>query len=493
VKGLLLARRALDASARRDLGARDTLAWALFRVGRLDEGLAEERRYLDESEDDRKGDVADYLRRMEAQVATWRGPKTRRREEAARLAARVAELEVEVNARRTYEFDSREDDWWQEQLARLVADLRAFTDEKQGGLDTAGSSEVHGWGIVRRAELARSIRERSVSGPEAANRWSEAVASIAASPKYGGLRVTPQIGLLPIGEDQDSHLWEFAHLATGEPAARGTDGKLALNESTGLVFVLIPGGSFWMGAQRTDPSGLNYDLNARDAEAPVHEVELSPYFISKYEMTQGQWERFTHRNPSEYESQRYVRNWNRAGKGWSPLHPVEQVSWNDCARTLGRLGLELPSEAQWEYAARGGTSTPWWTGTDVVSLAGAANVADAYGKTHGHEISITWDADLDDGNTMHAEIGSYRANPFGLHDVVGNVMEWCLDVTDGGFYAVSPRKDPVARGTPIADRALRGGDFGNVASSARSAFRAGGEPENHGSGTGVRPARALVY
>ena len=108
------------------------------------------------------------------------------------------------------------------------------------------------------------------------------------------------MGLLPIGPDPESGLWEFAHLATGTPAERGADGRLILTEETGVVLVLIPAGRFWMGAQSTDEAGRNYDPQAQPNEGPVHEVELSPHFLSKYEMTQGQWQRIMGANPSAY-------------------------------------------------------------------------------------------------------------------------------------------------------------------------------------------------
>ncbi len=493
-KGLLVARRALAAHSEEEDGIRDTIAWALYRLGRFDEALDEERRAVDDAPShDRKSSLSASMRRMEQRVASWRGPASlaMRRKEAEVLADRVDALQLAMNERRIYVFDSREDEWWHAQLSKLVTDLKAFTDEKRGGLDSAGGSVAHGWGIERRAAFARAVRERSVDGTDAQSRWAEAMASIGANPRYGGMKLAPQVGLLPIGEDPESHLAEFANLETGEPATRGPDGRLALKESTGLVFVLIPGGSFRMGAQRTDPGGANYDPECRDAESPVHEVELSPFFLSKYEMTQGQWERFTLRNPSQHGPLRYSEAWNREGKSWTALHPVEQVSWNDCVHVLDRLGLSLPSEAQWEYAARAGTSTPWWTGSDRVSLAGAANVADVYGKTHGNELWTTWEAGFDDGNSVHAEVGSYRANAFGLHDVGGNVLEWCLDVSDGGFYRTSSRKDPVARASWVPSRILRGGDFDQDASMSRSAFRGSGLPEEHSSGAGLRPARAL--
>jgi formylglycine-generating enzyme required for sulfatase activity len=246
-----------------------------------------------------------------------------------------------------------------------------------------------------------------------------------------------------------------------------------------------------MGAQSSDPAGPNFDPEAHENESPVHEVELSPFFLSKYEMTQGQWERFVGRNPSQFGPQRYESKWERAGNGWSALHPVEQVRWSDCVETLGRLGLALPSEAQWEYAARAGTSTPWWTGPDHASLANAGNVADSYGKVQGNETWSMWDEDIDDGSTVHAEVGSYRPNGFGLHDVVGNVLEWCEDDCFGGFYRESARLDPVARLPGSTERVIRGGDFNNTASRARSSARAQGSPEDHTSSLGVRPARAL--
>jgi formylglycine-generating enzyme required for sulfatase activity len=299
------------------------------------------------------------------------------------------------------------------------------------------------------------------------------------------------MGLMPIGEDPDSHLWEFAHLETGEPAVRGADGKLLLAESTGVVLVLIPHGTFWMGAQSVDPNGHNFDPQALAEESPVHEVELSAYFLSKYEMTQGQWERIAGKNPSLYGPARYDKNWNRAGKAWSALHPVEQVSVNDCMQVLARVGLDLPSEAQWENGVRAGTSTPWWTGSDAASLKDAANLADAYAKSHGSGSWLNWEKDLDDGNSSHAEIGSYRANAFGLHDVIGNEWEWCADEFDVGFYGRSPRTDPVARSASSTNRVTRGGSFLDVASFSRSAYRGRASPVTRLAGIGVRPVMAL--
>ena len=139
-----------------------------------------------------------------------------------------------------------------------------------------------------------------------------------------------------------------------------------------------------MGAQSKDADGHNFDPQARVDEDPVHEAVLSAFFLSKYEMTQGQWERFEGRNPSYYRESSLAP---------TLLHPVEQVSWLDCQVWLPRLGLGLPSEAQWEYGTRGGTGSVWWTGEERDSLREkrAANLADqAAGRAGG-----TW-SEIDD-------------------------------------------------------------------------------------------------
>ena len=119
-------------------------------------------------------------------------------------------------------------------------------------------------------------------------------------------------------------------------------------------------------------------------EGPVHEVTLSAFFLSKYEMSQGRWKRFEGQNPSvEGPDGRYSASWNAEGKAPTLLEPVESVSWTDCLKLLERMGLALPSEAQWEYGARAGTDTPWWTGEERESLRGAVNLVDRWARQHG--------------------------------------------------------------------------------------------------------------
>jgi formylglycine-generating enzyme required for sulfatase activity/serine/threonine protein kinase len=495
VRGLVLAERALAAAKPSESAMiRCTLSWALFRCGLFEPALDEAQTAVDEAQGEEKAELVRSLQLLREWIARWEGPNAHAQQSdaAAKLAVRVAELGVALELP-TYEFVGAEDRWWHEQLSKLVAGLKAFRDEETG-LYSSGTSEEHGWGISKRADYARTIRERSLDGPRARERWDAAIAAIATSSEYGGLKLAPQLGLLPIGPDPASGLWEFSHLATAEdyePAERGDDGKIVLTEETGIVLVLVPGGTFEMGTQTADLAAANYDPQALELESPVHEVTLSPYFLSKYEMTQGQWLRIAGRNPSQYAPANYNTWWSRAGSRGNLLHPVERVSWTECTDLLSRFGLALPSEAQWENAARGGTDTPYWTGTDLGSLEGAANIADAYGKAHGGESLRDWEQDFDDGATVHAEPGSYRANPYGLHDVIGNVWEWCLDGFDEHFYGRSPSVDPVAPPAAATIRVFRGGSFFFDASSARSGQRYNATHEFVSHDLGVRPARSV--
>ncbi len=166
------------------------------------------------------------------------------------------------------------------------------------------------------------------------------------------------------------------------------------DRQTGIVFVWLPGGTFWMGAQKTDPKGQNYDPEAEDDEASVHEVTLRPFLIGKYEATQAQWKAVMGSNPSHFKG--------------DDDRPVEQVSWDDIQRFEEKTGLLLPTEAQWEYACRAGTTAP---------LAGKLDDMGWYGGNS--------------GQTTHP-VGQKAANRFGLHDTHGNVWEWCEDFHDEG-------------------------------------------------------------
>ncbi|MBK7876735.1 MAG: protein kinase [Planctomycetes bacterium] len=203
--------------------------------------------------------------------------------------------------------------------------------------------------VRERRARAATLFERSVAAFH--HEWSatlEALRDPQCAPRYGGLSIEPQPGLVPLGRDPDSDLFEFAVLDwTGRvPRRDPVTGRLELDEGTAVVLVLLPGGVYTQGFQALSPSYPNYDPRARDFEGPPRATELAPFFLAKYEFTQAQWAGFTGENPSMWEPGSVA--WVRPHTG---LNPVESIAWDEAAEVMARLRLALPTEAQWEYAA----------------------------------------------------------------------------------------------------------------------------------------------
>ena len=346
--------------------------------------------------------------------------------------------------------------WRHDTLAELVANLEKFADRD----DKAGTLARVEQFLARARLIAREYRDT----------WARAKAAIAASEIYAGLEVEPHLDLLPLGSCFQSGLWEFWHIPSGE-RPQGIPGHEAvsrwrINEQTGLVLVLVPGGRFRMGAQKDDPRAPNYDSGALNDEAISPEVELSPFFMSKYEMTQGQWVRLSGSNSSYF-------------KGDLRL-PVGSLSWFDCLGTLAAANLLIPTEAQWEYAARAGTETPWWTGAEPASTKRAGVI----------------------NSVLPEPVGGYEPNGFGLHDTIGNNWEWCRDwfgnyrdttLSADGLRKVDAEDSGVERRGRVYKRikVRRGGSWYNPTDFARSAYREKTAPQDAKSDFGIRPSRAL--
>ncbi|NOT02635.1 MAG: SUMF1/EgtB/PvdO family nonheme iron enzyme [Phycisphaerales bacterium] len=411
------------------------------------------------------------------------GPVVELTDAMAAVDTWIEQIERKIREDRTWTFDDAGVQWQHDVLSELIGELNAFA-----GTDVGFASIPD---VERRAAFCRQVLRAGVDGH--AEEWRRAVESIRNTgecPQYRGLRINAQMGLVPVGRDPRSGLWEFAHLQTGAIPVRGAGGILEMTEDSGLVFALLPGGTFDMGAvvpSPDHPSGTpNVDPFAHSYDQPIQTVTLDPFFLSKFEMTQGQWLRAEGVNPATWGSR-----WPDGEESFDLLHPVETVTWHEADETLARLALALPTEAQWECAARAGTTTVWWTGNDQNGISGAANIADRSYAAHRPiwEVSDAW---LDDGFHRHAPIGRFRANAFGLHDVMGNVNEWCYD-------GCGPRTIPVRPGDGLRVasegggglRITRGGSFHEPAAFNRSVSQAGLAPTYRSESIGVRPARAI--
>lgn len=377
--------------------------------------------------------------------------------------------------------------WEKATLTDLVAKLACF--------ESTSPHENLRLSLTRRIAFAEAVDERTMYSPQAQRLWSAASAAIAAAPVYQGLQLPAQRGLLPLRENAQG-LWEFWHVQSGAAPLPSDNaaGGWQLEADTGIVLVLIPGGRALVGSpahnSTTQDSAAHADGNARPDEFPQHEVRLAPYFLAKYELTQAQWLRITGNNPSSYSPLEHATS---AGRTHTLQHPVEQISWTDCHNALARLDLRLPTEAQWEHAARAGTATIWWSGDASAALPGVGNTRDQeWIDAAARGENITHYSQVADGYVATAPVGSYAPNPFGLHDTIGNVWEWCHDWH--GAYTLPTAANTGERQVPAADqlrKVQRGGSFYSPSWNTRAAHRSTGNIDARVSRLGVRPAREL--
>jgi formylglycine-generating enzyme required for sulfatase activity len=235
-----------------------------------------------------------------------------------------------------------------------------------------------------------------------------------------------------------------------------SDKEMTLDLGGGVTMelVLIQPGSFPMGSN-----------TPKTEESPVHQVTISkPFYMGKYTVTQKQWEAVMGSTISSYF------------KG--PDNPADGVSWDDCQVFLRKLGekvgggrtFALPTEAQWEYACRAGSTAKFYHGDDEARLGDYAwFVGNSGGKTH--------------------PVGQKKPNAWGLYDMHGNIMEWCEDWY--GQYPTGEVTDPTG-GQNGSLRVLRGGQWNAGSGSCRSAGRGRIAPENRHSGFGIRVAMAAA-
>jgi formylglycine-generating enzyme required for sulfatase activity len=271
--------------------------------------------------------------------------------------------------------------------------------------------------------------------------------------------------------------------ASAGPAAKAP--PITITNSIGMKFAYIPPGKFKMGSPK--------DEKVRGEDEEEHEVEITKgFYLGVYEVTQAQYKQVMGKNPSHF---------SKGGSGKDDVKgldtddfPVERVSWDDAQEFIKKLNARaeekkagrayrLPTEAEWEYACRGGATkkTTFHFGDSLSSAQANFNGRSPYGgAAKGKNLKRT------------CEVGSYKQNGFGLFDMHGNVYEWCQDYYDDKYHSRSPKRDPVnTKEGP--HRVLRGGAWSSSGRRCRSAYRGWSAPaarfDNHGFRVALVPAR----
>jgi len=275
-------------------------------------------------------------------------------------------------------------------------------------------------------------------------------------------------------------------------------------EYHGITFVSIPSGSFRMGSNfEDDPENPWRGEGYFDNERPVHTVKISAFEMSAYEVTNAQYAAYLREalaageitasgstvtgKTGEWCGEEYIYlNSNfceisYAGGAFTvesgkEEHPVVEVSWYGAKAFAEHYGLDLPTEAEWEYACRAGTETRFYTGNDLSDDGWTSTALDRAGWYDGNS-----------GAHTHP-VGMKEPNAWGLYDMHGNVWEWCNDRYDADYYDVSPSEDPTGPSSGSA-RVFRGGGWNFIASCCRSAVRYWYNPTNSLFNLGFRLVR----
>ncbi|CCK80702.1 conserved uncharacterized protein, DUF323 [Desulfobacula toluolica Tol2] len=323
-----------------------------------------------------------------------------------------------------------------------------------------------------------NIKSGYVQGMElAAGQYTVRVSKTGYAPKTQTVRIAE-------GEGVDLYVeLEKERVVSSEPGP----GDTWTDPVTGMEFVWVPGGCFNMGQTQEEKQYLikevgkeNYGKWYND-EVPRHEVCVDGFWMGKYEVTNGQYRRFKSGHDSkEYEGV----NLNSSDQ------PLVMISWDYAkafAKWLGReagQSFVLPTEAQWEYAARGGTTTIRFWGDGPDQACRYANVHDVTSKKQFS--NFTWlNHNCNDGFAAAAPVGSFLPNDFGLYDMLGNVWEWCEDVYDENAYSKHGRNNPVVI-SGGSSRVCRGGGWLGSPGGVRAAYRDGDSADSRLSGLGFR-------
>jgi formylglycine-generating enzyme len=278
-----------------------------------------------------------------------------------------------------------------------------------------------------------------------------------------------------------------------------------------MTLKLIPAGEFLMGSDATDPDASDSEfLDAAAGRKEKHLVRITQrFYFGATEVTRGQFRRFV--NDVGYKTQAEKdgnggTGWNEQRGDWAPgpkfnwlnpgfeqidSHPVVNVSWNDAVAFCTWLSRKeaktyrLPTEAEWEYACRAGTTSRYSCGDDPEGLVAAGNIADGTAKAKYPSLTTIV---ARDGYVYTAPVGRFKPNSWGLYDMHGNVWEWCSDAYDSDYYKRSPVDDPRCADVNSL-RVYRGGGWRIEPRDARSAYRGRREAAYRRAIVGFRVAR----
>ena len=272
----------------------------------------------------------------------------------------------------------------------------------------------------------------------------------------------------------------------------------------GAAMLLVPAGEFIMGSDADEIVRLAIQQELVEDEIPRHRVYLDPFYIDQYEVTNAHFQQFVHATGYRTQAEREDWGWADTGEEWgqvtgatwrAPLgpgssiaelaqHPVVQVSQEDAKAYCAWAGKRLPTEAEWEKAARGpdGRMYPWGDQFERTRL----NFCDANCPRRWH------DPTANDGYRYTAPVGHYAGDksPYGAYDMAGNVREWVADWYDENYYKHTPPRNP--SGPAAGEQAvLRGGGWVNTARNVRVPFRSRLEPAQRYGYVGFRCAKTL--
>jgi formylglycine-generating enzyme required for sulfatase activity len=345
--------------------------------------------------------------------------------------------------------------------------------EKTGG---EGEKQVEGRLLPQRERQAEEGAEPEAARPRGGEQGGSAVKMELAQEDGSAKEQRRRSGERMVAEEDErqeaarrgvkgKRIVEEEHQVRAEPLHRPDDPAWKVKEKLGIELVRIPGGEFEMGQTDSEKQWLVGEVGEQDYqkwyrdERPSHRVQVRDFYLGKHEVTKEQWRHVMGSDPSYFTG--------------CDTCPVDQVSWEDIQKFLRKAAdiagveIRLPTEAEWEYAARGGAQGQRWAGTD----------------NQGVLTDYAWYSPYSEHSTH--PVGGKEPNAYGLHDMSGNVWEWCSDGYDSTYYSGKQYDNP--EGPSSANyRVFRGGGWNDEPRHVRSADRNGYLPSLRSAGIGFR-------